>query len=77
VLDAIAAEKMGIPAAAVITEPFIPTARAAAKLGGMPDYPSAVIAHPIASDTEEELRIKAEQVVIQCVPLLTEPRPTT
>lgn len=69
-LDAIAAEKMGIPAVAVITAPFVPTARAAAKLGGMPDYPSAVIAHPIASNTEVELRAKAEQVVSQSVGLL-------
>jgi hypothetical protein len=75
VLDAIGAEKMGIPAAAVITAAFIPTARAAAKLGGIPGYPCAVIAHPIASDTEEALRAKAEQIVHQCVTILSEPRP--
>jgi hypothetical protein len=68
---------MGIPAAAVITTPFIPTARAAAKLGGMPGYPCAVIDHPIASDTEEALRAKAELVVQQCVEIIAEPRPAT
>jgi hypothetical protein len=77
VLDAIAAEKMGVPAAAVITAPFIPTAQAAAKLGGIPGYPCAVIAHPIASDSEEALRAKAEQIVHQCVEIIAEPRPAT
>jgi hypothetical protein len=43
VLDAITFEKRGIPAAAVITEPFQSTAEAMAKLAGMTGYPVAAV----------------------------------
>ena len=42
-----------------------------ADLNGVPDYPFAVIAHPIADNDEEALRAKAEQVLAQVVRLLT------
>jgi hypothetical protein len=38
---------------------------------GLPDYPFAVIDHPIAHNDGEALRVKAEQVVDQLVRLLT------
>ena len=70
--DAISAEQAGIPAAAIITDRFQQTARAVANAYGMHDYPFAVIAHPISSDTATSLRAKAEEAVQQCVALLTE-----
>jgi len=65
------AERLGIPAAAVITDRFEVSARAMAEANGRPDYPFAVIAHPIAGNSDEELRVKAEVAVAQLVPLLT------
>jgi hypothetical protein len=42
-----------------------------AELNGIPDYPFAVIAHPMADNGEELLRAKAEEVLAQVVRLLT------
>ena len=54
-----------------MTDRFEPSARAMAELNGMPDYPYAVIPHPIANDSDEDLRKKAEAVVERLVSLLT------
>ncbi|HYE92192.1 MAG TPA: hypothetical protein VEA38_14280 [Terriglobales bacterium] len=70
--DAIAAERRGIPAVAVMTDRFEQTARAVTELNGLPDYPYVVIAHPIANNTDDELRAKAEGVIGRVVALLTE-----
>jgi hypothetical protein len=65
------AEKLGIPAVAVITDRFEESARAMAEANGRPHYPFAVIAHPIAGNRDDELREKAERAVDLLVPLLT------
>lgn len=65
----------GIPSVAIMTEPFVPSARAVASLNGLPDYPFVVIGHPVASDDDDALRAKAEVVAARLVPLLTEGRP--
>jgi hypothetical protein len=70
--DAIAAEIRGIPAVAVMTDRFVPSARAVAELNGLADYPFVVIGHPIANDGDEALRSKAEAVVTRIAALLTE-----
>jgi hypothetical protein len=62
VLDAIAFEKRGIPAAAGITEPFVPTALAMARLAGMPDYPVAVIPHPVGSLDASQVAARADEI---------------
>ena len=72
--DALAAETRGIPAVAIMTDRFEPTARAVAELNGIPEYPYVVIAHPIANNSDEELRAKAEAVIGRVVTLLTERR---
>jgi hypothetical protein len=72
--DAIAAETRGIPAAAVMTDRFVQTAREVTALNGLPDYPFVVIRHPIANDTDEELRAKAEAALGDIVALLTKRR---
>jgi hypothetical protein len=70
------AEKLGIPAVAVITDRFEASARALATANGMADYPFAVIAHPIAGNSDEELRDKAEVAVRLLIPLLMDrPKP--
>jgi hypothetical protein len=76
VLDAISFEKQGIPAAVVITEPFVPTAVAIAELAGLRGYPHAVIPHPVGSLTVEEVRERADAVAPRVVELLTCPSPS-
>ena len=70
--DAIAAEMRGIPAVAVMTDRFVPSARAVAELNGLADYPFVVVDHPIANDGDEELRRKADAVVARIAALLTQ-----
>jgi hypothetical protein len=69
------AEKLGIPAVAVITDRFADSARAMAEADGQPDYPFAVIAHPIAGNRDDELKDKAARAVEILVPLLTRRSP--
>jgi len=70
VLDAITFEKRGIPAAVVITEPFVPTAEEMARLAGMPGYPYAVLPHPVGSLTPAEVAERADAVVERVAALL-------
>lgn len=69
-LDALVMEKLGIPAAAVLTEPFVPSGKAMALAQGFTDYPFAVIAHPIAATEEQSLEERADQVIDDVVSLL-------
>ena len=75
--DALSAEKAGVIATAIITDRFVPTAQAMAAVQGLPDYPFAIIPHPIASNTEETLCEKAEDAVRQCVAILLQREPHT
>ena len=72
--DAIAAERLGIPAAAVMTDRFVRSADVVASVNGLPDYPFTVIEHPVANNSDEVLRKKAEIAVKQIVAVLTEGR---
>jgi hypothetical protein len=49
VLDSIIFERIGIPAAAICTEPFIRSGKAMAATYGKEDYPFVVIPHPIGN----------------------------
>jgi hypothetical protein len=69
--DAIAAERRGIPAAAVMTDRFVRSAQVVAQLNGLPDYPFVVIGHPVANDNDEALQAKAEAAVPRIVEILT------
>lgn len=68
--DAISAEKNGVPATAIITDRFVQTARVMAQVSGMPEFPFAVITHPISNNSDAVLREKAESAVQQCVAIL-------
>lgn len=71
--DAISAEKLGIPAVAVITQRFLPTARAMWTFAGLKDYPVSCVAHPISHNTEAEVRSKAKEIVSHAVAILHSP----
>jgi len=59
--DGITFERKGIPAAVICTEPFVSSADAMAKLGGIPDYPYAVLPHPLGSLDDAGIRARATQ----------------
>ena len=71
-LDAILFEKEGIPAVAIITDPFVETGRAMARAWGVPDFKFLTMPHPIANLTEEELDQRARQIVPDVVRFLLE-----
>ncbi len=60
-------EAMGVPAIAICTEPFVSGAQAMANLGGMPDYPFAVVEHPIGSLTPEQIHERAVEAAPQVI----------
>jgi hypothetical protein len=68
--DGIETDNRGKPAAVLITEPFIPTARAIAEIRALPDYSFAVLKHPIGSLNEDELRQRAREAAPQIIEIL-------
>jgi hypothetical protein len=70
--DAISAEKLGIPAVGVMTDRFLPTARAMSGTLGLPEYGVACVAHPISHNTEQQMREKADEIVRQVLSLLVQ-----
>jgi hypothetical protein len=58
----------------LITDRFIPSAKEIASIEGLPDYPFAVIPHPIAGNTDDELRAKAEEALDAIVRILSSRR---
>ena len=68
--DGIELEQLGVPAAVICTRPFIPTAKAMASACGLPDYPFAVVEHPIGSLSPEGLRERAMAALPQVIAVL-------
>ena len=69
-LDGILLEQRGIPAAVICTELFVPNGRATAKAHGAPDYPFALVPHPMASASPAELARQAKEVLPAVLRLL-------
>ncbi len=57
--------------ATVVTQEFVTAGREHAQNFGIPDYPLAVIGHPIANRSPEELRRMADATWDQVVAALT------
>ncbi|MCC2675051.1 MAG: hypothetical protein K0R58_1998 [Ramlibacter sp.] len=55
-----------------MTDRFVRSAEVMGELNGLPGYPFAVIGHPVANNSDEVLRQKAEVAVARIVPLLTQ-----
>jgi hypothetical protein len=68
--DAIAAERQGVPAIAVMTERFVSAAEVMCRALGMPNYKFAVIGHPISSASPEQLADYARKTAEQARHLL-------
>ena len=69
-LDGIVFEKVGIPAASIITDVFEATGRAMAQAWGVPEYKFLAMPHPIANLTEAELDQRAREIAPEVVKLL-------
>ena len=61
-LDAVRFEELGLPAAAILTEPFTTTGKVMAELQGFADYPFATVPHPVASLSDEQVTALADAV---------------
>jgi hypothetical protein len=68
--DAILFERLGVPAAAIVTEPFVPTAQAMARVEGAAGYPFVAVAHPVAGIDDAELARRVATAVDQVERLL-------
>jgi hypothetical protein len=71
VLDGVELERRGLPAAALITDEFRPTALKMLENQGAEWYPFVEVEHPINILSDEELRAMAEAAVEEIVRLLT------
>lgn len=65
IANAISLEKRGLPAFLVSTPPFAEAVATMARLSGMPDIEWAIVAHPIGSASEAELRARATVAAAQ------------
>jgi hypothetical protein len=68
--DAVSAERLGTPAVAVVTSGFVTGAATMAAALGAAGYRFAVVEHPIASATGDELAAKAASALDQAAPLV-------
>jgi len=55
-----------------MTDRFERSVQVVAQINGLPGYPFAVIAHPVANDNDDALKKKAESVAARIVQLLTD-----
>jgi hypothetical protein len=65
VLDSANLEKLGIPSVTVVTEPFVPAARAVARSQGLPDLPLVVVPHDYLEEDDEQIRTKLAPLLDQ------------
>ena len=68
--DALTFEKAGKPAALICTDQFTVTARAIARIQGMPDYPFAVVRHPVTHLDGDGVLARARDALPQVLSLL-------
>jgi hypothetical protein len=74
--DAVTAERLGVPALAVMTERFVSAAALMSRVLGMEGYPFAVIPHPLSSATDAQLKAMADTTIGQVRRLLLQSRST-
>ena len=68
--DAIEFEKLEVPTAVICTEPFISSAKAMSRIGGIPDYPFVVLPHPVGSLSQATLMERAIQAAPEVLGIL-------
>jgi hypothetical protein len=70
VLDGILFEKLGVPAASIVTDVFEETGRAMAQTWGVPAYRFLSMPHPIANLTAAQLDQRAREIAPEVVKLI-------
>jgi hypothetical protein len=70
VLDGILFEKVGIPAASIVTDVFEATGHAMAQSWGVPEYKFLALPHPIANLGDADLDARARAIAPEIVRLL-------
>jgi hypothetical protein len=70
VADGIVLERIGVQAATIVTDAFVQSSDAMARLQGAPGYRYAMIPHPISNLTPEECRQRAAEVLPQVLEIL-------
>jgi len=70
VLDGILFEKLGVPAASIVTDVFEETGRAMARTWGVPGYRFLSMPHPIANLGEAQLAQRAREIAPEVVKLI-------
>jgi hypothetical protein len=70
VLDGILFEKIGVPAASIVTDVFEATGHAMAQSWGVPEYKFLALPHPIANLSEGDLDARARAIAPEVVKLL-------
>ncbi|MBK88396.1 MAG: hypothetical protein CMQ44_11750 [Gammaproteobacteria bacterium] len=68
--DGISYEQFGKPAVVLCTTPFEVTAKNIARMLGLPDYPFALLQHPLGSCTEEQIDGRAADAYRQAKQIL-------
>lgn len=63
--DSISLESLGVPAAVIVTAEFLREAKVQREALGMPGLVPVVIAHPLSSLTDEQIRNRAAQALPQ------------
>lgn len=63
--DAITFEQLDKPALAICTHPFEPTSKMIARTLSLPDFPFALVDHPIGSAAPQELKTRAASAYTQ------------
>ncbi len=72
--DGVTLEQQGLPAATIITNVFVTTAKAYTRLLGVPDFPYLVCPHPITNVGPEDLETRAAELTPRVKRLLLEGR---
>ena len=70
--DGIEMEKLGIPTATIVTDVFNNTAKAMAKMMGVPGFTYGIARHPLSSLTPEEIKERARELAPQVKQILLE-----
>lgn len=73
-LDALTMEKRGLPAAALICEPYVDSAREMAQAQGLPDYAFLILPQPSPHTSPDEVASWVQERYPLLVELLTVPR---
>ena len=68
-------ERLGVPTATITTDVFDRTARAMAKMMGVPAYVYGMARHPLVTLTPEELQDRARELVDHVKGILLESKP--